>query len=270
MLVVRCTLLALLGLWSMRALLLYGVASVLLLHVLNFFDAFHHTFEQFVVDADEPLPMQGRDRQFEQDNTYSNLISRRISWLNLLTLNFGYHNAHHHRPSAPWYRLPALHRDLYGDEAPAVLPLAELLRTWHRNRVRRVLSDDYGAPGQGPRPRRRVRRCARRVVFDGDLSCTVPSQSLSGLCAVVTGAAGGIGSAISRQLIAQGATVHGLDLDAEGLRRLGAGVRRVHILVVCRWIWATAPRVDRNLERIARSSWSGAAMFSSTTRESPG
>jgi hypothetical protein len=30
------------------------------------------------------------------------------------------------------------------------LPLAELLRTWHRNRVRRVLSDDYGAPGQGP------------------------------------------------------------------------------------------------------------------------
>lgn len=46
------------------------------------------------------------------------------------------------------------------------------------------------------------------------------SQSLSGLRAVVTGAAGGIGSAISRQLIAQGATVHGLDLDADGLHRL--------------------------------------------------
>jgi fatty acid desaturase len=150
MLAVRCTLLALLGLWSIRALLLYGVASVLLLHVLNFFDAFHHSFEQFVVDADQALPMQGRDRQFEEDNTYSNLISRRFRRLNLLTLNFGYHNAHHHRPSAPWYRLPALHRDLYGEESPAVLPLAELLRTWHRNRVRRVLSDDYGAPGQGP------------------------------------------------------------------------------------------------------------------------
>src|ERR1700676_4629378 len=44
-------------------------------------------------------------------------------------------------------------------------------------------------------------------------------QPLSGLRAVVTGAAGGIGSAISRQLIAQGATVHGLDRDGDGLER---------------------------------------------------
>jgi len=46
------------------------------------------------------------------------------------------------------------------------------------------------------------------------------AQSLSGLRAVVTGAAGGIGGAIARQLIAQGATVHGLDRDAAGLERL--------------------------------------------------
>jgi NAD(P)-dependent dehydrogenase (short-subunit alcohol dehydrogenase family) len=45
-------------------------------------------------------------------------------------------------------------------------------------------------------------------------------QSLHGLCAVVTGAAGGIGNAISRQLIAQGASVHGLDQDADGLADL--------------------------------------------------
>jgi NAD(P)-dependent dehydrogenase (short-subunit alcohol dehydrogenase family) len=44
-------------------------------------------------------------------------------------------------------------------------------------------------------------------------------QSLSNLRAVVTGAAGGIGAAISRQLIAQGAMVHGLDRDAAGLER---------------------------------------------------
>ena len=44
-------------------------------------------------------------------------------------------------------------------------------------------------------------------------------QPLSGLRAVVTRAAGGIGSAISRQLIAQGATVHGLDRDGDGLER---------------------------------------------------
>jgi fatty acid desaturase len=65
-------------------------------------------------------------------------------------LNFGYHNAHHHRPSVPWYRLPTLHEGVFGEQTRAVLPLSELLRTWHRNRVRRVLSDDYGKPGQGP------------------------------------------------------------------------------------------------------------------------
>jgi fatty acid desaturase len=150
MLILRCTLLALLGLWSWKALLLYFVATALLLHVLNFFDAFHHTFEQYFVEADQPISMEGRDREYEQDHTYSNLISRRHRWLNLLTLNFGYHNAHHHRPSAPWYRLPALHRDLYGDRCQAVLPLSELLRTWHVNRVRRVISDDYGVPSEGP------------------------------------------------------------------------------------------------------------------------
>jgi fatty acid desaturase len=150
MLAVRLGSLTLLGSWSLKALFLYLLAAALLLHVLNFFDAFHHTFEQYFVAADEPVPTAGRDRRYEQDNTYSNVISRRLPWLNLLVLNFGYHNAHHHRPSMPWYRLRALHRDLYGEEGGGMLPLAELLRTWHRNRVRRVLSDDYGAPSRGP------------------------------------------------------------------------------------------------------------------------
>ena len=150
MLIARVGLLTLLGWWSLRALLLYAVAAILLLHVLNFFDAFHHTFPQYFVAADEPVPMGGRDRHYEQVNTYSNVISRRHPWLNLLTLNFGYHNAHHHRPSMPWHRLPALHRDLYGEQARGLLPLAELLHTWHHNRVRRVLTDDYGSPVAGP------------------------------------------------------------------------------------------------------------------------
>jgi fatty acid desaturase len=150
MLIVRVGLLTLLGWWSLRALLLYALAAVAFLHVLNFFDAFHHTFPQYFVAADEPVPMTGRDRHYEHANTYSNVISRRHPWLNLLTLNFGYHNAHHHRPSMPWYRLPALHRDLYGEQDRGLLPVVELLRTWHRNRVRRVLSDDYGSPAAGP------------------------------------------------------------------------------------------------------------------------
>jgi NAD(P)-dependent dehydrogenase (short-subunit alcohol dehydrogenase family) len=47
----------------------------------------------------------------------------------------------------------------------------------------------------------------------------VNGKPLSNLRAVVTGAAGGIGASIVRHLIAQGAVVHGLDRDAEGLGR---------------------------------------------------
>jgi fatty acid desaturase len=150
-LALRVGLLVLLGLWSLKALVLYFVAAGLLLHVLNFFDAFHHTFEQHFVAPDEPIERGSRDRAYEQANTYSNLLSTSHPWLNLLTLNFSYHNAHHHRASVPWYKLPAYHKALYGDHATAVMPLRELLRTWHRHRVRRVVSDDYGVPGPGER-----------------------------------------------------------------------------------------------------------------------
>jgi fatty acid desaturase len=149
MLAARIALLAVLGFWSLKALVLYGLAAFLLLHVLNLFDAFHHTFEQYFVEPDQPVPMDGRNREYEFANTYSNLVSTRYPWINLLTLNFCYHNAHHHRPSAPWYRLPALHGEIYGGQDPCVLPLRELLRTWHRNRVRRVRVEQYGSLGNG-------------------------------------------------------------------------------------------------------------------------
>ena len=149
MLAVRGSLLLALAAWSPRALLLYALSYLMLLHVLNFFDAFHHTFEQFVVAPHEPLDLAGRDRHYEQDNTYTNLVSMRWPWLNLLTLNFGYHNAHHERAAAPWYRLPAVHRELYGPDNAAVMPLGALLATWHKNRVRRVHAEEYGVPVAG-------------------------------------------------------------------------------------------------------------------------
>jgi len=43
------------------ALLLYGLAYVLFLHALNFFDAFHHTFEQYFVEPDEAAPPSDRN-----------------------------------------------------------------------------------------------------------------------------------------------------------------------------------------------------------------
>jgi fatty acid desaturase len=149
MLATRGALLACLWIWSPRAVFLYALAVLLELHVLNFFDAFHHTFEQLCVTPEEPINCGARDREYEQLNTYSNLLSERYAWLNALALNFCYHNAHHHRPSMPWWRLAALHRELYGGQTPAVLSVGELLFTWHRNRVVRVDAADYGVPGKG-------------------------------------------------------------------------------------------------------------------------
>ncbi len=60
-------------------------------------------------------------------------------------------------------------------------------------------------------------------------------RPLQGLRAVVTGAAGGIGAAISRQLIGEGATVHGLDRDGESLERMAQE---------CGWGWFVAHQVD--------------------------
>jgi fatty acid desaturase len=148
-LVVRLALFGLLAWFSPQAAALYLLAYGLLLVVLNFFDAFHHTFDQYFVDAQTPLPMNGRDRDFEQSNTYSNVVSVRHPWLNLLTLNFGYHNAHHERAATPWYALPRLNRQLFGEAPRELLPLPELLRTHHRNRLKRVLDDDYGSVGAG-------------------------------------------------------------------------------------------------------------------------
>jgi len=55
-------------------------------------------------------------------------------------MNFGYHNAHHQRASVPWYRLPAYHRELYGENNGCEMPISGLLSTWHHNRVRRVFA----------------------------------------------------------------------------------------------------------------------------------
>lgn len=136
---------ALLGWVSPLALLLYFAAYLLMITVLRFADCFQHTYEFHPVHDDTPLPPELiRDKAYEQANTYSNIVGLESYWLNLLWLNFGYHNAHHERPIVPWHQLPALHRQLYGDQYGQVVTVPELLRAFHRHRVRRVLSPDYG------------------------------------------------------------------------------------------------------------------------------
>lgn len=151
-LAVRLTFFAALAWISPKAVVLYFVAYVLFVTVLRFADAYQHTYDAFAVLAGGSIPNDKvRDHDYEQHNTYSNLVSLGHPWLNLLLLNFSYHNAHHEKPTAPWYRLPALHRELYSGEDVQVLPMASLLRGFHRHRVKRVLSDDYGVVTTGAR-----------------------------------------------------------------------------------------------------------------------
>lgn len=143
-LIVRTGLFALLAWYAPKALLLYAIAYLVFLTVLRFMDAFQHTYEAYPILEGKMPDLDRKDKQYEYQNTYSNLISLRWPALNLLTLNFAYHNAHHTRAGEPWYRLPALHASLYGNEDPQVLPAITLLKSFHRNRVRRVVDPSYG------------------------------------------------------------------------------------------------------------------------------
>lgn len=149
-LAVRLAFFGALALISVKAVLLYGLAYVLFLTVMRFMDAFQHTYEVFASHSlDAALPDPRRDLRFEYENTYSNLLAERWRWLNLLVLNFPYHNAHHVRPGVPWYRLPALHRSLYAEKDRQVITCRELLGSFHRHRVARVMAENYGTVSGG-------------------------------------------------------------------------------------------------------------------------
>jgi fatty acid desaturase len=150
-LALRVALFGLLAWYSLKAVLLYAVAYMIMLHALRFTDAFQHTYDAFAVLEGGDIPNDKvRDRDYEQNNTYSNVVSVAHPWLNLLLLNFPYHNAHHERPVEPWYALPKLHAQLFPGDYVQVLPMATLLKGYHRDRVARVVSDDYGTVGEGP------------------------------------------------------------------------------------------------------------------------
>lgn len=150
-LAVRLTAFGLLIAWSPKAALLYCLAQWMFIVVLRFADCFQHTYDSYPLLDESPIPADKvRDRAYEQANTYSDVVGLNNRWLNLIWLNFGFHNAHHERPTAPWYRLPAFHKELYPDNYAQVITVGELLRSFHINRVKRVLSENYGevqAPG---------------------------------------------------------------------------------------------------------------------------
>jgi len=148
--VIRVTLLrfsvfALLIWFAPLAALGYAVAYCLFLTFLRFMDSFQHNYEIFyTLDTADAKPPYKGNREYEEHNTYSNLISARWPWLNLLALNFSYHNAHHTKPTTAWYRLPAFHHSLYSDSCPQQLSMWGQVKSFHQHRVGRVLAEEYG------------------------------------------------------------------------------------------------------------------------------
>ena len=126
--------------------LLYAVAYLLMMHVLRFMDALQHDYPYHATLFDVRPAAHKGDSAYEQEHTFSVPISLRLPRLNWLTLNFGYHNAHHANMHLPWYRLPALHEELTAGDPERVIPFVSQLKLYHRNRVLRVCNpqaDDY-------------------------------------------------------------------------------------------------------------------------------
>jgi fatty acid desaturase len=145
-LIVRGALFGLLAWLSPLAALLYCVAYVGMVTVLRFMDSLQHDYPYHLTLFSEEGSEHKGDLEWEQAHTFSNVISFCHEWPNWLVLNFGYHNAHHAKPTAPWYRLPALHRELFGDDPANVIPLWPQLVLFHRYRTYRVFHDAPGLP----------------------------------------------------------------------------------------------------------------------------
>ena len=142
-LIARMAFFALLAGISLKVLLLYPVAYMLFLTVMRFMDVHQHTYDLYeTLDRPSGDEVKQYDGAFEKRNTYSNVLSLKYPWLNLLVLNFSYHNVHHDKQMQPWYRLPALHKKLYGNDETQVLCFGNLLKSYHRYRVQRVINSD--------------------------------------------------------------------------------------------------------------------------------
>ena len=135
----------LLGWVSWAALFYYAIAYCLFLTVLRIVDAFQHTFEVIpLIEGGEQSIGVVKDKHYEMENTYSNLISVRYPLLNLLTLNFVYHTAHHANPGIPWYHLSSYHGSSTDQIKNQIIPMSTLLGNYHKYRVRRVLDEESG------------------------------------------------------------------------------------------------------------------------------
>jgi len=134
-----------------KAAILYMAAYMIMMHILRFKDSVQHDYDCNPVLFVEDAPSRFGGRKTEQTHTFSNPECTKYDWPNWFTLCFGYHNAHHKRPTVPWYKLPAYHREQFGNDPEQVIPFWTQLRMYHRYRVQRV-TDSGGELDDLPLP----------------------------------------------------------------------------------------------------------------------
>jgi len=149
-LIIRGMLLLTLLYYAWPAFVGYVLAYLLFEIVLRTMDMHQHTFEVFI-NLNEPRDKVLFDGDYEQRNTFSNTLGRGV-FANLLVLNFGYHNAHHEKPTQPWYRLPGLDREMFGAATKQHLSFRDVANSYRRFRVQRVMHADHAdLAGDGQR-----------------------------------------------------------------------------------------------------------------------
>lgn len=147
-LLLRIEIFTLMGIISLKALLLYLIAHIGMITVLRWTDAFQHTYEGFPPGVELPK----RDRAHEEAHTYSTLLSRKYPWLNILMLNFGYHNAHHALMKCPWHNLPELNQEIEHPSNVRYVSLKEQLLHYHRFRLTRFILGQGKAVDENQNP----------------------------------------------------------------------------------------------------------------------
>ena len=145
--IIRFSLFLILMLLFPKVGVLYILSYILLLTVLRFMDSIQHDYPyNLTLFTREKAPRKGQ-YEWEQEHTFSNPHSFDIEAINWLTLNFGFHNAHHKNMTIPWYRLPKKHREFFGESPENIIPFLSQLKIFHKNRVIRIYGNhDDNAP----------------------------------------------------------------------------------------------------------------------------
>jgi fatty acid desaturase len=151
---------------------LYAVAYMLMMTILRFMDSLQHDYPYSLTLFEFDRPPRKGDFAWEQEHTFSNPHTLASDWPNWFTLNFGFHNAHHHDMSVPWYRLPEKHREMFGRNPGAVIPLWAQLRIFHRQRVRRIVGNHDGDVPEG---REFLRAAQHAGVYGGNAASFLTS-----------------------------------------------------------------------------------------------